>query len=109
MPDRYQPGVTLLLALDQIQLYLQHDADLHRGTDPATIPSPIRYDEFAVSLNSNTENGTQVALVLEGDSGVRIKGHPPTLAKLVGLEAARRVATAPRDPREDAGGKWLDS
>ncbi|KAG1853592.1 hypothetical protein C8R48DRAFT_639362 [Suillus tomentosus] len=109
MPDRYRPGVTLLLTLDQIKLYLQHDADLRGGIEPTTIPSPVGYDEFAVALNSNAENGIQVALVLEDNTGVRIKGRPPTLAELVGLDATRRVATTHRDPREEAGGKWLDS
>ncbi|KAG1796008.1 uncharacterized protein HD556DRAFT_1307224 [Suillus plorans] len=108
MPDRYRPGVTLLLTLDQIRLYLQHDADLRGGIEPTTIPSPVGYDEFAVALNSNAENGIQVALVLEDNAGVRIKGRPPTLAELVGIEATQRAASNPRDPREEAGGKWLD-
>ncbi|KAG1897254.1 uncharacterized protein F5891DRAFT_1192199 [Suillus fuscotomentosus] len=109
MPDRYRPGVTLLLTLDQIKLYLQHDADLRGGIEPTTIPSPISYDELAVALNSNAENGIQVALVLEDNTGVHIKGRLPTLAELVGLDATRRVVTTQRDPREEAGGKWLDS
>ncbi|KAG2061434.1 hypothetical protein BDR06DRAFT_1041455 [Suillus hirtellus] len=109
MPDQYRPGVTLLLTLDQIKLYLQHDADLRGGIEPTTIPSPVGYDKFAVALNSNAENGIQVALVLEDNTRVRIKGRPPTLAELVRLNATRRVVTTHRDPREEAGGKWLDS
>jgi hypothetical protein len=109
MPDQYRPGVTLLLTLDQIKLYLQHDADLQGGIEPTTIPSPVGYDEFAVALNSNAENCIQVALVLEDNTGVHIKGRPPTLAELVGLNTTRRVVTTHRDPREEARGKWLDS
>jgi hypothetical protein len=109
MPDRYRPGVTLLLTLDQIKLYLQHDADLQGGIKPTTIPSPVGYNEFTVALNSNAENSIQVALVLEDNTGVRIKGRLPTLAELVGLNATRRVVTTHRDPREEARGKWLDS
>ncbi|KAG1723260.1 hypothetical protein EDD22DRAFT_853985 [Suillus occidentalis] len=108
MPDKYRPGVTFILTLDQIRLYLQHDADLRGGVNPTTIPSPVGYDEFAIALNSNADNGIQVALVLEDNSGVRIQGRPPTLAELVGLEATRRTIPVPRDPREEAGGKWLD-
>ncbi|KAG1780741.1 hypothetical protein EV702DRAFT_1194220 [Suillus placidus] len=109
MPDKYWPGVTLLLTLDQIRLYLQHDADLRGGVDPTIIPSPVGYDEFSLALNSNADNGIQVALVLEDDAGVRVKEHPPMLAELVALEATRRIVTPPRDPREEAGGRWLDS
>ncbi|KAG1780072.1 hypothetical protein EV702DRAFT_1194841 [Suillus placidus] len=109
MPDKYRPGVTLLLTLDQIRLYLQHDADLRGGVDPTTIPSPVGYDEFGLALNSNADNGIQVALVLEDNAGVRVKGRPPTLAELVGLKATRHTVTPPRDPREEAGGRWLDS
>lgn len=96
MPDKYRPGVTLLLTLDQIRLYLQHDADLRGGVDPTTISSPVGYDEFSLALNRNADNGIQV---------VRVKGRPPTLDELVGIEATRRTTTTPRDPREEAGGK----
>ncbi|KAG1787113.1 uncharacterized protein HD556DRAFT_1503705 [Suillus plorans] len=92
MADRYRPGVSLAITLDQLRLYLQYDADLRSGTAPNTIITPIGYDDFAVALNSNAGAGVQVAIVQEGDEGVRITG-PPT----------------PRDPREDAGGQWLDS
>ncbi|KAG1724424.1 hypothetical protein EDB19DRAFT_1834191 [Suillus lakei] len=37
-----------------------------------------------------------------------IKGHPPTLVKLIGLEATRKTAPQPHDPWAEAGGKWLD-
>ncbi|KAG2045855.1 hypothetical protein BDR06DRAFT_977904 [Suillus hirtellus] len=109
MPNRYQPGVTLLLTLDQIKLYLQHNADLQGGIEPTTIPSPIGYNKFTIMLNSNTKNGTQVALVLEDNTRVHIKGCLPTLAELVGLDATRSVVTTHCDPREEARGKWLDS
>ncbi|KAG2065484.1 hypothetical protein BDR04DRAFT_1161405 [Suillus decipiens] len=108
MPDQYRPGVTLLLTLEQIKLYLQHNADLQGGIEPTTIASPIGYDEFTVALNSNAKNGIQVTLVLEDNTRVCIKGRPPTLAELVGLDATRRVTTAYHNPREEAGGKWLD-
>ena len=44
------------------------------------------------------------------DEGIAIEaqGCSPTLALLVGLEAMRREAKPIRDPREEAGGKWLD-
>ncbi|KAG0698651.1 hypothetical protein DFH29DRAFT_877877 [Suillus ampliporus] len=107
MSDRYRPGVSLAITLDQLRLYLQYDADLRSGTSPNAIITPIGYDDFAVALNSNVGAGIQVAIVQEGDEGVRVTGRPPTLAELVGLEATRRAAPVPRDPREDAGGRWL--
>ncbi|KAG2080023.1 uncharacterized protein F5147DRAFT_661504 [Suillus discolor] len=109
MADRYCHGVSLAITLDQLHLYLQYDTDLHSGASPDTIITPIGYDNFAVALNSNAGAGIQVAMVQEEDEGVRITGRPPTLAELVGLEATRRAAPTPRDPREDTGGKWLDS
>lgn len=109
MTDRYRPGVTLAIALDQLRLYLQYDADLHSGAHPNTIIIPIGYDDFAVALNLNAGAGVHVAIVQEGNEGVRITGRPPALAELVGIEATRRAVPAPRDPREEAGGKWLDS
>ncbi|KAG2080850.1 uncharacterized protein F5147DRAFT_784051 [Suillus discolor] len=108
LPDRYSPNVTLLLTLDQIRMYLQHDADLRGGATPSSIPTPIGYDKFAIALNTNAGNGIQVAFVPEGEAGVHITGRPPALAELVGLEATRRTLPAPHDPREDAGRKWLD-
>jgi hypothetical protein len=110
LPDHYRPTITMILTLDQIRLYLQHDTDLHGGADPSSIPSPVGYDEFAIALNTNTGNGIQVAFINpEGVEGMRITGRPPALAELVGLEAARRTVTpAPRDPRETEGGTWLD-
>ena len=44
------------------------------------------------------------------DEGIAIEaqGCSPTLAHLVGLEAVRRETKPIRDPREEAGGKWLD-
>ncbi|KAG2092936.1 uncharacterized protein F5147DRAFT_657548 [Suillus discolor] len=109
MADHYRHGVSLAITLDQLRLYLQYDADLHSGASPDTIITPIGYDDFAIALNSNAGAGIQVAMVQEEDEGVHITGRPPTLAELVGLEATRRAAPAPRDPWEDTGGKWLDS
>jgi hypothetical protein len=108
MPDKYRPGMTLLITLDQICLYLQHDTDLRGGVSTTTIPSPIGYDEFMVALNSNEDNGIQVALVLEDNTSVRIQGQPPTLAKLIGLEAIHCTNPTICDPKEEAGGRWLD-
>ncbi|KAG0692312.1 hypothetical protein DFH29DRAFT_1008896 [Suillus ampliporus] len=107
MTDRYRPGISLAITLDQLHLYLQYDADLCSGTSTNAIITPIGYDDFAVALNSNVGVGIQVAIVQEGDKGVRVTGCPPTLAELVGLEATRWAAPAPCDPREDAGGRWL--
>ncbi|KAG2118349.1 hypothetical protein BD769DRAFT_1672308 [Suillus cothurnatus] len=108
LPDRYRSGVKLTLTLDQVRLYLQHDADLRGGVDPTSLQSPVGYDEFAITLNSNTKNSIQVTLVLEDDNGVLIRGHPPTLAKLVGLEATQREIVPLHDPREETRGRWLD-
>jgi hypothetical protein len=108
MADRYRQGVSLSITLDQLRLYLQYDADLRSGAAPNSLTTPIGYDDFTVVLNSNAGAGIQVAIVQEGNEGVRITGRPPSLAELVGLEATRRAAPAPRDPREDAGGRWLD-
>ncbi|KAG2041132.1 hypothetical protein BDR03DRAFT_947106 [Suillus americanus] len=108
LPDRFRPNVTLLLTFDQISLYLQHDAELRGGAAPRSIPSPVGYDEFAVALSTNTGNEIRVAFIPEGEASVRITGRPPALAELVGLEATQRTLPASRDPREVAGGKWLD-
>jgi hypothetical protein len=108
--DRYRPGTSVAITLDQLRMYLQYDADLRGGTPPSTLVTPIGYDDFAVILNSNAGAGIQVAIVLEENEGVCVAGRPPTLAELVGLEAARWTAHASpgRDPREEAGGTWLD-
>ncbi|KAG2738291.1 hypothetical protein P692DRAFT_20823390 [Suillus brevipes Sb2] len=109
MTDRYQPTITLVLAIDQLRLYLQYDADLRGGAPPGLIPAPCGYDDFAVTLNTNAEGGIWVAFVPEGGAVVRIEGRPPALAELVGMEAARRPAPPQaRDPRETEGGAWLD-
>lgn len=109
MTDRYQPTITLVLAIDQLRLYLQYDADLRGGAPPGLIPAPCGYDDFAVTLNTNAEGGIWVAFVPEGGAVVRIEGRPPALAELVGMEAARRPAPSQaRDPRETEGGAWLD-
>ncbi|KAG1810837.1 uncharacterized protein BJ212DRAFT_1483964 [Suillus subaureus] len=82
LPDHYHPNISLILTLNQIQLYLQHDADLHGGADPNTIPSLVGYDEFAITLNMNAGNGIQVTFINpEGGEGVHITGCPPALAE----------------------------
>jgi hypothetical protein len=49
----------------------------------------VGYDKFAVALNTNVGNGIQATFVNpEGVEDVCIIGHPSTLVKLVGLEAA---------------------
>ncbi|KAG1846579.1 hypothetical protein DFJ58DRAFT_730468 [Suillus subalutaceus] len=108
LTDPYRRNVTLLLTLDQIRLYLQHDADLRGGAALDTIPSPIGYEEFVVALNANAGNGIQLAFIPEGKAGVWITGRPPALTELVGLEATRCTLPAPHDPREATGGEWLD-
>ncbi|KAG1873791.1 hypothetical protein F4604DRAFT_1925370 [Suillus subluteus] len=65
LPDRYNPNVTLLVGLDQLWMYLQHDTDLCGGATPSSIPSPVRYDEFAIALNTNVGNGIQVTFIPE--------------------------------------------
>ncbi|KAG1738591.1 uncharacterized protein EDB91DRAFT_1082635 [Suillus paluster] len=102
-------AVSLALTLDQLRLYLQYNADLRSGTSPNAIITPIGYDDFALALNTNVGAGIQVAIVQEGDEGVRVTGRPPTLAELVGLDATRRAAPTPHDPREEAGGTWLSA
>ncbi|KAG1878893.1 hypothetical protein F4604DRAFT_578674 [Suillus subluteus] len=108
LTDPYRPNVTLLLTLDQIRLYLQHDADLRGGAALDTIPSPIGYEEFVVALNANAGNGIQLAFIPEDKAGVWITGRPPALTELVGLEATRCTLPAPHDPREAIGDEWLD-
>ncbi|KAG1849980.1 hypothetical protein F4604DRAFT_1809750 [Suillus subluteus] len=78
IPDRYRPNVTLLLTLDQICLYLQHDADLRGGAAPRSIPSPVGYDEFAVALNTNAHHWSSPCS--SRVSGTR--NHPTHLARV---------------------------
>jgi hypothetical protein len=107
--DRLRRHRSLIVSLDQLRLYLQHDADLRGGADPRSVTIPVGYDQFADVLNANDEQGVRMATVPD-DEGIAIEaqGRSPALAQLVGLEAVRREAKPIRDPREEAGGKWLD-
>lgn len=82
-------GETLLVALDQIHVYLEHDQYLRAGTQ-ADHATPVGYDDFASSFNlqvvqMDTE-GTPHRLATEGTGGrgPTISGPSPPLVLLVG-------------------------
>ena len=107
--DHLRRHRSLIVSLDQLRLYLQHDADLRGGADPRSVTISVGYDQFTDVLNANNEQGVRMATVPDDEgTAIEAQGRSPTLALLVGLGAVRQEAKPIRDPREEAGGKWLD-
>ena len=84
--DRLRRHRSLIVSLDQLRLYLQHDADLRGGADPRSVTIPVGYDQFADVLNANDEQGVRMATVPD-DEGVTIEArtlshtHPTSRAR----------------------------
>jgi len=102
-----EPPTPLFLALGNSRFGFTDR--LRGGADPRSVTIPFGYDQFADVLNANNELGLRVAVVPDNEGiGIEAQGRSPTLAQLVGLEATRPETRMTRDPREEAGGKWLD-
>ncbi|KAG2158620.1 uncharacterized protein EDB93DRAFT_1245847 [Suillus bovinus] len=99
----------LMIVLDMLRAYLEHNAHLRSGTamDRA---SPVGYGDFSLSFNmlQNT-NGLTSRFVEESVEGPRISGPSPYITDLVGEETppTPSICSSASQPPPD-GGCWLN-
>ncbi|KAG2099238.1 uncharacterized protein F5147DRAFT_655840 [Suillus discolor] len=99
----------LMVVLDMLRAYLEHDAHLRSGT-AADRASPAGYGDFSLSFNMlQTTNGLTSRVAEESSEGPCISGPSPSLTDLIGEEVppAQPVHTSASQPPSD--GRWLSS
>jgi len=99
----------LMVMLDMLHAYLEHDAHLRSGT-AVDCASPARYGDFALSFNMlQTTNGLTTRVAEESSEGPRISSPSPSITNLIGKEvqSAQPIHSHTSQPPPDR--QWLSS
>ncbi|KAG1784933.1 uncharacterized protein HD556DRAFT_1314666 [Suillus plorans] len=98
----------LLIVLDMLRTYLEHDAHLRSGTASGRA-TPAGYGDFALSFNMmQTTNGHTSRIAEESTEGPRISGPSPSFIDLVGEDTTAAVQANSSQPPPPEGGRWIN-